>query len=203
MTEWTEEAIRRNLDGHLYRLDMTELGRHVVTDLIPQPVAPKPPAPPRPWTEAELRRLLFLKEAGVKNDAVAVELERNASTVNSKWQTRETWIHKLPRLIEDKPQPITIERIFAQVCKTLKVDPLHVASPRRAVALCEARQIIYWICAHYTGRSYSMIGARLSRDHSTVMHGAKKIEKRFDAYRERVALCLYDLGLEFKAKEAA
>ena len=56
----------------------------------------------------------------------------------------------------------------------------HVQSvvERRTRAVARPRQIAMWLCKQHTTRSYSDIGRRFGgRDHTTVLHGVRKIEE--------------------------
>ena len=49
---------------------------------------------------------------------------------------------------------------------------------RRTRAVARPRQIAMWLCKQHTTRSYPDIGRRFGgRDHTTVLHGVRKIEE--------------------------
>lgn len=55
------------------------------------------------------------------------------------------------------------------------VTPADIAGPSRHRNVTQARQIACWI-AHDVGATYSAIGAVINRDHTTVMHGCRRVE---------------------------
>ena len=52
-----------------------------------------------------------------------------------------------------------------------------IKSDRRMPELVEARHVFYWLLYRSTDLSYPVIGKRMKRDHSTVIHGVKRIER--------------------------
>jgi hypothetical protein len=62
---------------------------------------------------------------------------------------------------------------------------LDMLSDRRTELATRARQVASYLCRHMTKLSYARIGALLGgRDHSTVLHGYKRIKTRITADRE-------------------
>ena len=54
----------------------------------------------------------------------------------------------------------------------------------RDVRVVRARHIFSWLCRHYTGCSFPQIGNYLGKDHSTVVHGVKKVSASIAQYPE-------------------
>lgn len=54
----------------------------------------------------------------------------------------------------------------------------------RDVRVVRARHIFSWLCRHYTGCSFPQIGNYLGKDHSTVVHGVKKVSASIALYPE-------------------
>lgn len=80
------------------------------------------------------------------------------------------------------PIKITVKEIIRVVCNYYHVTPLDIVSARRTLNVMIPRQIVMYLAREMTPMSTPQIGARLgNRDHSTVIHGAKKIERRIAA----------------------
>jgi len=70
---------------------------------------------------------------------------------------------------------ITVAEIQRRVCARFDLEPLELLSHRRG-ATARPRQIAMYLAKTLTPRSYPEIGRLLRRDHSTVMHGVRRIE---------------------------
>jgi Bacterial dnaA protein helix-turn-helix len=70
----------------------------------------------------------------------------------------------------------TLQRIAAAVCDVTGITPMDFRSERRPLDVAVARQIYFWLGRYLTPWSFGIIGSRAgNRDHTTVLHGAKKI----------------------------
>jgi len=70
----------------------------------------------------------------------------------------------------------TIAAIITAVCRRYDVPKIDIASNRRTNKIAFPRQIIMYLARTYTLHSLPFIGQRLGgRDHTTVMHGVRKI----------------------------
>lgn len=91
------------------------------------------------------------------------------------------------KLVDGLP---TLRSILNVVSSVYMVGVLDILSPRRASNVCEARQAFYWLCRNQTARSYPEIGLFCNkRDHSTIMHGIKKISRDYAKHAERLEKC--------------
>ena len=73
---------------------------------------------------------------------------------------------------------ITIENIQKTVCNNYKISKNEMLSPRRSRYLVRPRQIAMYLAKTLTSKSLPDIGREFSnRDHTTVIHSVKKIEK--------------------------
>jgi chromosomal replication initiator protein len=69
------------------------------------------------------------------------------------------------------------DRILRAICEHFEFKPLDLSSRRRPQALSFARQVAMYLLRQRTELSLSEIGALLGgRDHTTVLHGVRKIE---------------------------
>lgn len=82
------------------------------------------------------------------------------------------------------------KQVFESVAETFgyPVDVLLGDSMAQPVAL--ARQVAMYACRTVLGMSYPKIGAEMHRDHTTIRHGCKRIEKLLEdrpELREQIA----------------
>ena len=73
---------------------------------------------------------------------------------------------------------ITVAEIQKTVAEHFNMKQADLLSERRTRAVARPRQIAMWLCKQHTTRSYPDIGRRFGgRDHTTVLHGVRKIEE--------------------------
>ena len=88
-------------------------------------------------------------------------------------------------------QGLTVARIVNEVCREYRLSRDEIASPRRTARVAVPRQVAMYLCRHHTDAPLATIGADLGgRDHSTVAHALKAIERRLQhdmALRQSVA----------------
>jgi hypothetical protein len=97
---------------------------------------------------------------------------------------------KEPERHEFVPRHPTIDAIKKAVCEFYDMSPLHLIAERRTMKIVEARHMAFYLCKTLTPHSYPLIGKFLGgRDHTTVLHGVRKVEKtmlrRDDAGRDK------------------
>jgi chromosomal replication initiator protein len=86
--------------------------------------------------------------------------------------------NNLKDILVDKRKEITVELIQKTVAEHFGLKVTDLKSEKRLKAFVQARQIAIWLCRDMTSASYPDIGARFGgKDHSTVIHATKKIEK--------------------------
>lgn len=82
---------------------------------------------------------------------------------------------------DDQMHP-RFREIVRAACEFYGVTELEIMSRRRAPRVAIPRQVIYYLARHLTSMSYPEIGRRIGgKDHTTVLHGARQIEKRAGA----------------------
>ncbi len=90
------------------------------------------------------------------------------------------------RTFDDKR--ITLSSIIVAVAVATQVLPNEIRSPRRLRYIVAARHVYFWIARNYTSRSFPEIGRFCSRmDHTTVMHGVKKVDANMPEYAAAIA----------------
>ena len=77
-------------------------------------------------------------------------------------------------------RPIRARQIQLIVAADYSVTLNDLLSKRRSQVLVKPRQIAMWFCKEMTLMSYPEIGRRFLRDHTTVLHGVRKIQSRVD-----------------------
>ena len=86
--------------------------------------------------------------------------------------------NNLKDILVDKRKEISVELIQKTVADYFGLKVADLKSEKRLKAFVQARQIAVWLCRDMTTASYPDIGARFGgKDHSTVIHAAKKIDK--------------------------
>lgn len=99
----------------------------------------------------------------------------------------------------DKNNVVTPDRIITVVCDHYGVKPAAVISRRKDSEIVVPRQVIMYLCKTYTDTTYDGIAKLLGKkDHSTIMHGYKKINedlKDNDELRGNVDIIIKKLNL--------
>lgn len=76
------------------------------------------------------------------------------------------------------PPPVSVVAIARIVSEHYGVPMSALTSQRREAAIVRARQVVMYLARQHTDLSYPRIGSRLGgRDHTTIMHGVRKIEQ--------------------------
>jgi chromosomal replication initiator protein len=83
-----------------------------------------------------------------------------------------------------EPPPPTgapdLARIQQATCDVLRVSRTDLCSPRRAPNLVRARQLGMYVARNSTDASLAEIARAFQRDHSTVLHSIRTVEKRIE-----------------------
>lgn len=106
-------------------------------------------------------------------------------------EPKEFWF----RIVSDKPAPgaeTMIEDVLRACCKYFEITRSQITSARRTANVVYPRQIAMYLCKLHTTKSYPEIGRRIGgRDHTTVLHGHKKVEGKI----KRDWLLAYDVAM--------
>jgi chromosomal replication initiator protein len=94
-----------------------------------------------------------------------------------------------------------VERITRAVAARHGTEPERIASGGRAPELVRARHIAIYLCRELTQLSLPQIGARFDRDHSTVLHAVRKIEREI-ANDPGTAEAIHSIRAELTAGKA-
>jgi chromosomal replication initiator protein len=128
---------------------------------------------------------LFLAEGATSNirelEGMLIRLEAVASLTN-KEITLDMAREAMKDIIVEKTRDITIEMIQKQVADHYRIKVSEMKSDKRIKTLVVPRQIAIYICRELTKASYPEIGDKFGgKDHSTIIHSVKKIEKQLAA----------------------
>ena len=92
--------------------------------------------------------------------------------------TMEMSENAINAVIMQNSSVITIEYIQEMVCKYFNISMKDLSSAQRSNDIAFPRQIAMYLCRTLTNESFPKIGEAFGkRDHSTIMHGYKKIEQ--------------------------
>jgi chromosomal replication initiator protein len=105
----------------------------------------------------------------------------------------------LADVLRASERKITVEEIQRKVSEHYNIRLSDMIGPKRVRTYARPRQIAMYLCKQLTSRSLPEIGRRFGgRDHTTVMHGVKRIEE----LRQQDGQIAEDLELLRRALEA-
>jgi len=105
----------------------------------------------------------------------------------------------LADILRASERKVSIEEIQRQVSEHYNIRLSDMIGPRRMRSFARPRQVAMYLCKQMTSRSLPEIGRRFGgRDHTTVMHGVKRIEE----LRHQDAQISEDLELLRRALES-
>ena len=105
----------------------------------------------------------------------------------------------LADILRASERKVSIEEIQRQVSEHYNIRLSDMIGPRRMRSFARPRQVAMYLCKQMTSRSLPEIGRRFGgRDHTTVMHGVKRIE----ALRHQDAQIAEDLEMLRRALES-
>ena len=76
---------------------------------------------------------------------------------------------------ENRPIPVTIERIVEETARAFQLTGADLRSKRRSADISHARQVAMYIISQMTGQPTKAIGNEFSRDHSTVVYALREM----------------------------
>ena len=84
----------------------------------------------------------------------------------------------LADVLRDSERKISVEEIQRKVSEHYNIRLSDMIGPKRLRSYARPRQVAMYLCKQMTSRSLPEIGRRFGgRDHTTVMHGVKRIEE--------------------------
>ena len=92
---------------------------------------------------------------------------------------------------------LTLRVIMHAVCIVTNVPASEfLAPPKGTKKVTDARQVYYFLAREILKRSYPEIGNRCGRDHTSVLHGYKKIKANLAKYADDISAAKKLLGVE-------
>jgi len=88
----------------------------------------------------------------------------------------KTVLSDLLRQAQNAPVHGDVQTILSAVCAEFGVSKDDLLSKKREAQISQARQIAMFLLREDAGLTVARIGRELERDHSTVLHGCKRIE---------------------------
>ena len=73
---------------------------------------------------------------------------------------------------------ISVEHVIDAVCHYFRIKPQDIITSSRKQNLVQARQLTVYLTQKHTNMSSCQIGARIRRDHSTVLHSCNQVTNR-------------------------
>jgi chromosomal replication initiator protein len=105
----------------------------------------------------------------------------------------------LSDILRSSERKITIEEIQRKVSEHYNIRISDIVGPKRLRAFARPRQVAMYLSKNLTTRSLPEIGRRFGgRDHTTVMHGVRRIEE----LKDKDSQIAEDLELLRRALEA-
>jgi chromosomal replication initiator protein len=102
----------------------------------------------------------------------------HATLLNSREISIDMAQEVLQDLLRANDRHVTIDDIQKRVCEHYNIKMADLLSPRRARAVARPRQVAMYLAKQLTTRSLPEIGRKFGgRDHTTIMHGVRKIEE--------------------------
>jgi chromosomal replication initiator protein len=85
----------------------------------------------------------------------------------------------LQNTLKGKHREISVEHIQKTICSHFNLRIADLKSKRRSKNIALPRQLAMYLCRKYTSTSFPTIGTMFGgRDHSTVIHASRSIEKK-------------------------
>jgi chromosomal replication initiator protein len=103
----------------------------------------------------------------------------------------------LREILHHHTKPITVDNIISLVAKAFNVKSVDIKSRKKHKMYSHPRQVGMYLARELTELSYPEIGAAFGgKDHSTVIYGTKKIEKKLEqdqAFKNQVEALRQDI----------
>lgn len=82
---------------------------------------------------------------------------------------------------------INFDMIVENTAEYFNLNPDNLFSKSRLRDIADARQIVMYLCSKHTDLSTPAIGAKLKREHSTVIYGIKAVKDRISCSKDTAA----------------
>lgn len=86
-----------------------------------------------------------------------------------------------------RKSPHTIQNVVKHCCSALQCDESYISKNSRDRKRVQMRQMVFTILRHEYKHTFGSIGAFFGMDHTTVIHGIRKLADIMDVYPETKA----------------
>lgn len=158
-------------------------------------------------------------EADAEQEGTMMEFKTKAELLKHYREVRGRFVFAAPPA--PKPEPVpepepepepappppplprhTFRRIARIVCEHYCVPWEALCNPRRFQHLIEPRHVYFYLCREVGKQSFPRIGRFIGRDHSSVLHGHRKIAERIES-DEELAAAIAAMTARFTSEDAA
>lgn len=94
---------------------------------------------------------------------------------------KEVVAHSVKTVVK---KTVNFDMIVENTAEYFGLNPDAIFAKSRIRDIADARQIIMFLCSKHTGLSTPAIGAKINREHSTVLHGIKAVKDRIGTSKE-------------------
>lgn len=89
------------------------------------------------------------------------------------------WFWELVNFVPLPPEKLSVDKIIKTAARFYGVSKMDLVSSRRTANIVGPRMVAAYLAKTMTARSLPEIGRRIGgRDHTTILHSVRKIEKR-------------------------
>lgn len=126
----------------------------------------------------------------ISQSFAGVEKLMSEQSVNNPIAPAIPAIYELPQHVRGNAKSVV--RIVSKVCAhQFNVDAAEITKAKRTKQIVLARHAAFWICKEVTQWSLPEVGRRLGKkDHTTILHGIRKMNRRINAEPEFSATLL-------------
>jgi chromosomal replication initiation ATPase DnaA len=155
--------------------------------------------------EADLRRQEFYDRIRKIRESANPQIVEKLESLEQKPSSRQKIIQefkaKVPAeivVLKAKNGAPTLRFIASCVAAYFNMSVDQLASTQRQHDIALARQVAFWISYKYAFKSTTEIGRFYGdRDHTTVLHGIRKIEKKYKETDSKIFAVINDIVKEF------
>ena len=119
----------------------------------------------------------------IKTNVRQLEGLVNRITIEMKHKGLKPSVDNIGTILKEFMRPkgsVSHDEVIKKVCNFYKLTEESILSSVRQKNVVKARQIIMYILRDRANSPYSLIGKKLRRDHTTVMHSCDKVKTEYD-----------------------
>jgi chromosomal replication initiator protein len=141
-------------------------------------------------SEPARRRQKFADEA---KKAIALR-ERRQQLFEALVDAHKRTGHRITIRPDDGSQAVTLDQIARAVCRKFETPRAVLFSIRRKTILVHPRQVMMYLAMQLTDMSFPQVGRFMGkRDHTTILHGHRKISRLLAEGNEKLAAEIADI----------